>query len=211
MPIPSSLPRAALSAVALAVLLPLAACGLSDDSDSQDAPRAEALPSAATPSPEPDRAVPATATPETAPPSPAASSAAAAAPSPGPARTGPDAGADLWGRSYVATRATEGGQPRPLAAGTEVVVTFEQRPSGGLVSWQAGCNTMGASVEVRRDRLDVGDDVGGTSAGCDAEREAQDAWLTGFFGGDPWWELQGERLLLQHADTLFELEPRPQG
>lgn len=72
--------------------------------------------------------------------------------------------------------------------------------------WQAGCNALGAVVRYAPDVLDVIEPIAGTAAGCDAEREAQDAWTPDLFGGDPRWALDGTRLTLTHGGTVVELE-----
>jgi heat shock protein HslJ len=198
------------SAAAAAVLLPLTACGLSDGPRPGSEPEAQGSPAASAQATSPASGTPepaAAPSPPAAAPSPAtAAPSSPAAPAPPPT---PDPGAPLWGNEFLATRVTEQGRARPLVAGTELVVSFEQRDR--VVAWRAGCNRMGAPVTVSPERLDVAEEVGGTAVGCDPERQAQDEWLTGFFRGDPWWELRGEVLLLQHGDTFFELRRQPTG
>jgi len=64
---------------------------------------------------------------------------------------------DLWGRTYVSVSVTEDGEPRPLAPGTRIEVTFEEREDEGVVRWKAGCNIHGASVEITPESLHVGE------------------------------------------------------
>jgi len=112
---------------------------------------------------------------------------------------------ELWGRTFISTAATENGEPRPLAPDTRIEVTFNEREDQGVVGWQAGCNTFGADVEITADSLVVGV-IAGTEIGCLDVLHAQDEWLAGFFGSDPRWRLNDDRLILTSGETVIELE-----
>jgi heat shock protein HslJ len=109
--------------------------------------------------------------------------------------------ADLSGTSFVSTKVTESGEPRPLVADTRIEATFEQ----GAVRWEAGCNSFGADVEITADHLLLTEIVA-TEAGCAGELQQQDSWLMVFFQADPRWELWGDRLTLSSGATIIELK-----
>ena len=93
--------------------------------------------------------------------------------------------------------------------GTVLRVEFERRGTGGVVRWQAGCNTMGTDVTVGRRALDLQEPISGTAAGCAQDRLAQDAWINDVFRGDPEYLLDGPRLVLQDGDVVIELVEAP--
>lgn len=137
------------------------------------------------------------------------------APSPPDSTTSGSAAADgspsvsaLWGKTFVGRSVTVSGAPRQLVAGTAITVAFEWRNDHGIVTWNAGCNTMGSAVTIAADVLDVAhEEVGGTAVGCTDDRHQQDEWLTAFFTADPSWHLEEERLILTAGQTVVELEP----
>ena len=95
----------------------------------------------------------------------------------------------LAGRTFLSDRVTDGGAARPLVEGTRIRLVFED----GRLSASAGCNTMGGSVEIRADRLVVGD-LATTEMGCEPRLHEQDEWLAAFLGSEPRYTLEGDRL-----------------
>ncbi len=57
-----------------------------------------------------------------------------------------------------------------------------------MIRWHAGCNTIGGSVEITSEQLDVGK-VASTGIGCPKPLTEQDEWVTDFFTSGPHWEL----------------------
>lgn len=113
-------------------------------------------------------------------------------------------GDPLWGRQFDGVSATEDGQPRDLPSGTRI--TFADRQYGrASMSWSGGCNSIGGAVTITADRLDVGYEVGSTSAGCDERRMAGDDWMTDLMRSDPHWVLNGDRLTVRNDHATLEL------
>jgi len=111
---------------------------------------------------------------------------------------------DLWGRTFVSTRVTEEGEPHTLVEDTRIELTFfEERGERG-VGWSAGCNTIGAKIEVTTERLLLGE-IGGTQQACAPESQDQDEWLVDFFRSEPRWEFHDDTLTLTSGDTMIEL------
>jgi heat shock protein HslJ len=115
-----------------------------------------------------------------------------------------DHGRLLRDRTYRSTSARQDGGRAPIADGRAVSVQFEGRSDDDVVRWRIDCNAAGASVAIGADRLTI--EMGGsTVVGCDEEREEEDRWIAGFFGSDPHWSLDGDRLTLRSGGTVIEL------
>jgi heat shock protein HslJ len=110
---------------------------------------------------------------------------------------------DLLGRTFVSRSVTVGGAERPLVPNTQVTLTIDD----GNLGFTAGCNSFGGPLAFDGVRLVVAD-MGGTEIGCDAGRQAQDEWLTGFFGEDPTWSLDGSTLTLTSGDIAIVFDDR---
>lgn len=94
----------------------------------------------------------------------------------------------------------------PLVPGTELTVTFAQ----GAVEFRAGCNHMGADVEVTAGRLEVGEIVG-TSMGCGGALHEQEDWVSDFFASNPTWEATSDGTVTMRAgmtDIVLQEEER---
>lgn len=117
----------------------------------------------------------------------------------GPSPVGP-AAADPSG-TYVVTSATQAGSDRPLAAGTEVRISF----TDGTLGIHAGCNHLSGSYSVTGDRLEVGP-IGGTEMGCPQPLMEQDAWLASLFAGPV--TVGEDPLTLTSGDVVLTLKPR---
>jgi len=115
-----------------------------------------------------------------------------------PGSAGATGASGLDGRAFLSTAVTEHGAARPLVAGTRVRVAF----TGGRVSAQAGCNTMGAPYTLTGSTLKI-DELAMTAMGCGADRNDQDTWLAGFLGGDPSVAVSPTGLTLQTATTTI--------
>lgn len=113
-------------------------------------------------------------------------------------------GAALAGRTFVATAVTEDGQPRSLVDGTAIQLTFHD---DGRLTANAGCNTIGAAVDVGADRLVTGD-TSVTEMGCGPALHDQDEWLLGLLGDSPTYALDGDRLEISAAASVVELVDR---
>jgi heat shock protein HslJ len=112
---------------------------------------------------------------------------------------------DLWGRTFTATAVSEGQEPRPLATGTRIRVTFDKFKGRQMVGWVAGCNGTGGNVQITADRLLIGR-TNTTLIGCPDDRQEQDEWLAHFFGSNPNWRLSDGRLTLTSDEAVIELE-----
>jgi heat shock protein HslJ len=125
---------------------------------------------------------------------PAADAPAAAPPAPN----------RLEGRTFVSTKVTG----RDLVPGTEVVLIFK----GGLLSAQAGCNTIRAPYAVTGDRLQLTQTPSTTSMHCEPLRLKQDAWLTRVLKANPRFAAHGTTLTLTgDRAKLVLVEGRPHG
>jgi heat shock protein HslJ len=113
---------------------------------------------------------------------------------------------DLWGREFLSVGVTESGQPRPLVPDTRIRVGFGDRD--GTMGWSAGCNSLGARVEITADRLLVKGDVWSTLIGCPEPLADQEEWLHRFFLDGPYWRLDASSLTLTSGETVIELEER---
>lgn len=106
---------------------------------------------------------------------------------------------DLSDRTFVSTKDWSGD-------GTSFVtpVTVEFRGSDAM-SWSAACNMASADVEITADRLLVGR-IAATEIGCPERRARQDRDLAAFFGSDPGWQLEGDRLTLSGDSVRVVLD-----
>jgi heat shock protein HslJ len=120
---------------------------------------------------------------------------------PSPAARDPDT---LWGRSFIASRVTEGGEPRPVVGRHGITVTFDRSRTRRMLYWDAGCNRFGARVEITATELhDVGP-TAGTLVGCEPQLGQQDRWLGNFFESGPRWRLTGSRLTLTSGRAVIK-------
>ena len=119
---------------------------------------------------------------------------------------------DLIDRTFVSRKVTKDGEPRPLVPGTRIELTFEERKQEDVARWEAGCNILGGTVDVKSRRLFIGR-VSGTQVGCKDELHEQDAWLRRFFKRDPFWKFRNrgegrDRLLLRSKGTRIKFVAR---
>jgi heat shock protein HslJ len=118
--------------------------------------------------------------------------------------SGAQPSADVAGRTFLSTSATEAGQPRELVPGTRVSLWFAE--DGRLVA-NAGCNTITGQVRLGS-KLETPEGLSTTEMGCDAPRHAQDEWLAGFLQSGPSWRLDGDELILTSGQTELVLLDR---
>ena len=77
---------------------------------------------------------------------------------------------------------------------------------GASVVWQASCNTAGTTAEITADQLIIDEGkVALTAMGCPGKNQQQDEELIAFFGSDPNWELDGDRLTLSNDSVTVVL------
>jgi heat shock protein HslJ len=115
-----------------------------------------------------------------------------------------DGSASLGGRTFLSESVTEGRAPRALVEGTRIRLTFHD---DGRLTASAGCNTLGGHVEVKGDRIEVGD-LSTTEMGCDPSLHEQDEWLAGVLGAGPRFTLEESRLRLGTDDVAIALIDR---
>ena len=108
------------------------------------------------------------------------------------------------GRTFILSEATQGGAAKQFVAGTRVELQFFDANRLGL---SAGCNSMGGSAHLDRDKLVVGD-LAGTEIGCAPERHQQDEWLAAFLTARPGWRLSGDSLVLTGPDAELRFVDR---
>lgn len=109
---------------------------------------------------------------------------------------------DVRGRTFLSTKVTDNGAPRPLVPGSRVTLTF---PDRGGVSASAGCNMMGADMRIDGGRLLVDGPVNSTEMSCEAPLDAQDRWLAQLLEDRPSLALAGDRLTVTRGTTVIEL------
>jgi heat shock protein HslJ len=103
---------------------------------------------------------------------------------------------DLEGREFLSTSIAVDGLTRDLVRGTVIRLGF----ADGRLSANAGCNTYGATYRLEGDVLAV-TDASTTEMGCDADHQAQDAWLFALIGAQPGITVNGDELVLSEGDT----------
>ncbi|HEY6737919.1 MAG TPA: META domain-containing protein [Actinopolymorphaceae bacterium] len=114
--------------------------------------------------------------------------------------------ADLGGRTYLSTKASDDGRARGLVPGTRISLTFTK--DDRLIA-HAGCNTMTGPVSIADGRLVLGaEGLAVTEMGCDAERHAQDEWLSRLLTSKPSVEARDDSLAVESESTRVELVDR---
>ena len=108
------------------------------------------------------------------------------------------------GREFLSVGVTDGGAAKPLVAGTQIRLRFDDE--GGL-SASAGCNIIGGSYRIDGTTL-VFEGGGMTEMGCDQERHAQDDWLSEFLASKPAVSLVASDLTLTSGATVVRLLDR---
>lgn len=127
----------------------------------------------------------------------------AAASAPAPALT-------LRNRAFAGTEVTESGTRRPLVDGTELLVDFQwhEPTHSDRLGWSAGCNRIGAAVDITDDRLHLEGDVTSSLVGCPDAVLSQEDWFTEFMRTDPGWRLEADFLILSSGNTTVTLQER---
>jgi heat shock protein HslJ len=110
----------------------------------------------------------------------------------------------LPGRTFLSTAVTERGVPRPMSAGTRVMLRFT--PDGRLVAG-AGCNTLSGRVELSGGRIWM-PEIGITEMWCEDDLLAQDQWLASLLDARPSWQLSGPHLRVSAGQAVIELTDR---
>lgn len=114
------------------------------------------------------------------------------------------ASGSVRGRAFLSEAVIEDGATRPLVAGTRIRRQFAE---DGQITASAGCNTLGAAVEITGDRIDVGD-LSTTDMGCDPALHEQGEWLGDFLASDPGNTLYGDHLQLRDDGITIDLLDR---
>ena len=109
----------------------------------------------------------------------------------------------LAGKEYVAAKATDGGQDRPLVPGTKLRLSFSATGIGA----SAGCNHMSGTYRIDGGRLIVGD-LATTEMGCEPDLMAQDQWLSQLLGGGPTIRLVANDLVLEGGSVSITFVDR---
>lgn len=113
----------------------------------------------------------------------------------------PGGNTGLDGRDFLSTSVTDGGADRPLVAGTQIRIGFDD----GQIGTSAGCNTIGGTYRIE-DGVLVFEGGGMTEIGCDDERHAQDDWLAEFLGSRPTVTQSGSELQLSSEGTVITFQ-----
>ena len=127
------------------------------------------------------------------------SDAAGGSDQPGGGNQGNQGAGPLAGRSFVSTKATVDGKPKPLVEGTELSIAFER---GDELGANAGCNSLFGTAKVADGRITVSD-IGGTDMACDQPRMDQEVWYGELLGNDPAYSLDGDELTLTVGTTVI--------
>ena len=122
-----------------------------------------------------------------------------------------DPGERLWGRSFAATRVTEGGRERPIVEGTTLRLQPFRANGESTLRYSGDCNTGGSPLRITHERFVVSNRGESSAAGCPADETAQGDWYRAFLMSDPAWQLtpNGERLTLTQGDTTIIFDQRP--
>jgi heat shock protein HslJ len=110
----------------------------------------------------------------------------------------------LPGRTFLSTAVTERGVPRPMSAGTRVMLRFTA--DGRLVA-SAGCNTISGRVELFGGQLWM-PEIGITEMWCGDDLLAQEQWLASLLDARPSWQLSGPHLRVSAGQAVIELTDR---
>ncbi len=113
---------------------------------------------------------------------------------------------ELAGQTFTSTAVTVNGEPRPLVAGTHVVLGL----TDDQLSLQAGCNQLASNVRLDGDRLRVGGVVV-TQMGCEPRLMQQDTWLADFLADDPTYSMDGDTFTLRAGQAAIELTMKRAG
>jgi heat shock protein HslJ len=103
----------------------------------------------------------------------------------------------LAGRRFVSQQVTG----HDLVAGTAIRLDFTADQLGA----SAGCNSLNGPYAVAGGKLRWTGSVSTTEIGCDAEREAQDRWLTDLLTTGAQAVLEGDDLVLRAGTTTVTL------
>jgi heat shock protein HslJ len=116
----------------------------------------------------------------------------------------PEAGGDPTG-SWVLRAGTHAGGEVPIVDGYDITLDVDDDRWGGT----AACNSYGASVTIRGDRLEI-DGLHATEMACmDAGVMDSEAAYLAAFGGVERFTEDDTGLTLHGDDILLEYEPRP--
>jgi heat shock protein HslJ len=115
----------------------------------------------------------------------------------------PASAPQLAGKEFVATKVTDGGQDRPLVAGTKLRLSFSASDIGA----SAGCNHMSGTYRIDGGRLIVAD-LATTEMGCDPDLMAQDQWLSELLGAGPAVRLVVNDLVLEAGSVSITFVDR---
>lgn len=110
---------------------------------------------------------------------------------------------DFDGRTFLSQSATDGGRPKDLVAGTQVVLRF----ADGRLTASAGCNILGGTYSLDGDALRVGA-LSTTEMACDRELMVQDEWLAELLMSAPVVALDGDTLTISGATAGLVLLDR---
>ena len=86
----------------------------------------------------------------------------------------------LEGRTFLSQKLTEGGKPRPLVEGTQLLLSFEADSRFGA---HAGCNSMSGSYAITDGKLVI-PSVTQTKMACEGRLE-HEAWYSQFLKASP--------------------------
>jgi heat shock protein HslJ len=110
----------------------------------------------------------------------------------------------LAGRTFLSTAVTEHGMPRPVPAGSRVMLRFTD--DGRLVA-HAGCNSIQGQVELSGGQISI-PEMRITEMWCGEDLQAQDQWLAALLDARPSWQLSGPHLRVSAGQAVIELTDR---
>ncbi len=113
------------------------------------------------------------------------------------------AAASIADRAFLSVKVTDDGAPRPLVAGTQIRLNFRGTDLGA----SAGCNTIGGTYRIEGGKL-IFEGGSMTEMGCDADRDAQDTWLSELLGSRPTINLAGNDMTLTSGSVVISLLDR---
>lgn len=110
----------------------------------------------------------------------------------------------LSGRTFVSTRVTQDGAPKPLVAGSQLVLAF---PDDGGVHANAGCNSLVGKHAIEGGKL-VLIDASQTEKGCPGGLLEQELWYAKVLQGRPAITVEGDALVLEGEGMRIEFVDR---
>lgn len=110
---------------------------------------------------------------------------------------------DVRNNAFVTSEVFEDGSLRPLAAGSQLTLTF----TDDGISANAGCNTIFGPVSIADGVLVSEGQLASTMMACEPSLMDQDQWLSAFLAGGPSASMVDGNLVLTSPSITMTLQP----